>query len=531
MKHLFSIFTAVFAILASFISCGGGSESSEPGSIYGIVTDKATGEQIINAGVELLPVGLKTVTGSDGQFEFNEVAAGTYTLYVTKTGYRESSSSITVNSGKQSKGDVQLEKAPAALRIVDDAGNDISELDFGEKLDDVSRQFNIFNDGSDELEWEISFSADWITSLSKESGELKAGATHGIIVKIDRSLLESGENVTTLHVTSNDGNKQLTIKAVDGTVLPTLNTLEATEVRTTSAVLNAEILTKGAPSYSKRGFVYALTSMPTLEDTLSDLTATVTEENTYSAIATGLEMGETYYVRGYAINEAGVAYSTNQVKVVPQTVLASVMTKTVSNVNPDSESASATFNGTIVDEGDPAYTERGFVYGVVHNPTVEDDTKKVATGSGTGDFSVNVSGLEVSKVYYVRAYAINDKGGAYGNEITLNFEVYLPYVTVPGTNLIVAKEDAGKGPWDSAKTMCNSSTLGGFSNWRLPTVSELLTLYNNKDFIGGFKNESYWSSTPYEDGSTRAYWVSFSSGDVSTSSASIYDSRNVRCVR
>ena len=526
MKHSFSIFAAVFAVLAFLISCGGGSESSEPGSIYGIVTDKATGEQIINAGVELLPVGLKTVTGSDGQFEFNEVAAGTYTLYVTKTGYRESSSSITVNSGKQSKGDVQLEKAPAALRIVDDAGNDISELDFGEKLDDVSRQFNIFNDGSDELEWEISFSADWITSLSKESGELKAGATHGIIVKIDRSLLESGENVTTLHVTSNDGNKQLTIKAVDGTVLPTLNTLEATEVRTTSAVLNAEILTKGAPSYSKRGFVYALTSMPTLEDTLSDLTATVTEENTYSAIATGLEMGETYYVRGYAINEAGVAYSTNQVKVVPQTVLASVMTKTVSNVNPDSESASATFNGTIVDEGDPAYTERGFVYGVVHNPTVEDDTKKVATGSGTGDFSVNVSGLEVSKVYYVRAYAINDKGVAYGNEITLNFEGYLPYVTVPGTNLIVAKEDAGKGPWDSANSMCQSSTLGGFSNWRLPTKSELLTIYNNKDFIGGFVMSRYWTSTTGtpEDSDKASYCRENYAYSVSFESGSIYES-------
>ena len=248
------------------------------------------------------------------------------------------------------------------------------------------------------MEWEISLSAKWIESVSKESGELKAGATQGVIVNIDRSQLESGENVTTIHVTSNDGNKQLTVKATDGTVLPTLNTLEATEVRTSTAVLNAEILTSGVPGYSKRGFVYALESNPTLENTISDLTAAVTEENTYSAIATGLEMGEKYYVRGYAINEAGVAYSTNQVQVVPQTVLASVITKQVSNVNPDSESASATFNGTIVDEGDPVYTERGFVYGTVHNPTVEDDTKKVATGSGTGDFSVNVSELEVSTV-------------------------------------------------------------------------------------------------------------------------------------
>ena len=523
MKHLFSILTAVFAVLAFLVSCGG-TESKEPGSIYGVVTDKAMGEPIKNAGVELQPVGLKTVTGSDGQFEFNEVAVGTYTIFVTKTGYVDTSSNITVKSGQQAKGDVQLEKAPAALRIVDDAGNDISKIDFGEKLDDVSRQFNIFNDGTETLEWEISFSAKWIESVSKESGELNAGATQGIIVNIDRSLLESGENVTTIHVTSNDGNKQLTVKATDGTVLPTLNTLEATEVRSSTAVLNAEILTSGVPSYSKRGFVYALESNPTLENTISDLTSAVTEENTYSAIATGLEMGETYYVRGYAINEAGVAYSTNQVKVIPQTVLAKVTTKPVTNMVLDA--GTATFNGSIVDEGDPAYTERGFVYGTVRNPTIEDDTKKVATGSGAGDFSANVYELVIDTTYYVRAYAINEKGIAYGEEVTLNFEVP-PYVTVPGTNLIAAKEDAGQGPWSSAIEMCESSTLAGFNDWRLPTKSELLTLYNNKDFIGGFKNGWYWSSTA--DGNTLAWRVDFSDGKVSNFNKS--NSCYVRCVR
>ena len=531
MKHLLSILTAVFAVFAFFVSCGGseGSNGSgESGSIYGVVTDKALGEAIINAGVELQPVGLKTVTGSDGQFEFNEVATGTYTLYVTKTGYSDNSSSITVESGKQAKGDVQLEKLPAALRIVDDNGKDISEIDFGEKLADVSRQFNIFNDGTEKLEWELSFSADWFESVSKESGELKAGGTQGVIVSIDRSLLESGENETTIHVTSNDGNKQLKVKATNDTVLPTLNTLEATEVRSSTAVLNAEILTSGVPGYSKRGFVYSLDSNPTLENTISDLTSAVTEENTYSATATGLEIGETYYVRGYAmINEAGVAYSTNQVKVIPQTILASVMTKWVSNVNFDSKSA--TLNGAIVDEGDPAYTERGFVYGTVHNPTVEDDTKKVATGSGTGDFSVNVYELTWN-IYYIRAYAINEKGVAYGSEIILNPADYLPYVIVPGTNLIAAKEDAGQGPWDTAKTMCNNSTLAGFNDWRLPTKSELLTLYANKDYIGNFKNGKYWSSTTVESDSRCAYNVDFSSGNVSDKYLKP-GTLHVRCVR
>ena len=447
MKQTLSILTAVFAVLAFLVSCGGSegsgsggsgnNDSGEPGSIYGIVTDKATGEQIINAGVELQPIGLKTVTGSDGQFEFNEVASGTYTLYVTKTGYSESSSSITVESGKQAKGDVQLEKLPAALRIVDDNGKDISELDFGEKLSDVSRQFNIFNDGYEKLEWEISFSANWIASLSKESGELKEGGTQGVIVNIDRSLLESGENVTTIHVTSNDGNKQLKVKATNATVLPTLNTLETTNITSSTAVLNAEILTKGVPSYSERGFVYALESNPTLENTIAQLTAKVTEENLYSATVTGLELGEEYYVRGYAINEAGVAYSTNVVTFKPHQSLPELTTEHPTNIS--FGSGTATFNGTIVSIGDPAYTERGFVWGHDHNPAVEDDNKKEVTGNGEGAFSIKVTELEINTIYYIRAYAISEAGIGYGNEVKLEFNAEKPIVqTKEPTNISIS---------------------------------------------------------------------------------------------
>ena len=217
MKHLFSILTTLFLVLVFFVSCGG----SEPGSIYGVVTDKATGEPIINAGVELHlleseTIVARTATGSDGYFATPEISEGEYDLLVTKTGYIENRKTVHVKSAKQTPYNVQLEKEPAALRIVDDAKNDISELDFGDKFDDVSRSFNIFNDSPNSFEWKITKTAEWITSISQVSGKLAAGDTQGIIVEIDRSLLREEENLSRLHITAiNNGDKRLTIKATD----------------------------------------------------------------------------------------------------------------------------------------------------------------------------------------------------------------------------------------------------------------------------------------------------------------------------
>jgi len=59
-------------------------------------------------------------------------------------------------------------------------------------------------------------------------------------------------------------------------------------------------------------------------------------------------------------------------------------------------------------------TERGIVYSTSRNPT--SSNSKVAAGSGTGSFSVSLTGLSGNKTYYVRAYAINENGTTYGEE-------------------------------------------------------------------------------------------------------------------
>lgn len=398
-----------------------------PGSIYGVVADKATGEPIKSAGVELSPGGLKTITGSEGQFEFTELDPGKYTLLITKTGYLDGvSSTIEVKAGQQAKGDVQMEQIPPALKVVDENNADLLELHFGDAEADIARSFNIYNDGAEKLSWEIVKTAVWIDSISKTSGDVSPNGKQPIVVTIDRNKLEEGENKTTLQITSSNGSKSLTVIAVNSRKAVSLNTLECTDVKGTTAIFNAELLCEGNPKYTERGFVYSTTQQPTVDNTIAKLTVPVDEKLQYSAQAVDLAANTTYYVRAYAISVLGTFYSTNQVSFVVQTSAPTVVTDSIKDLN--IENGTAIFNGKVTYVGDPAYTERGFVYGTVPNPTV-DDTKKVVSGTGEGAFSANITGLEEGNTYYVRAYAQNVKGVSYGKDVIVNCVATMPEVS------------------------------------------------------------------------------------------------------
>ena len=91
--------------------------------------------------------------------------------------------------------------------------------------------------------------------------------------------------------------------------------------------------------------------------------------------------------------------------------LPTLTTLPVSNIT----SNSADIGGDITDNGGSPISIRGVCYSTNPNPTTADDTTN--DGTGIGSFTTNLTGLNDNTTYYVRAYATNGVGTAYGNEV------------------------------------------------------------------------------------------------------------------
>ena len=97
----------------------------------------------------------------------------------------------------------------------------------------------------------------------------------------------------------------------------------------------------------------------------------------------------------------------------PNAPLASVTTNSVSNIT----SYTALCGGNITSDSGTAVVERGVCWNTSTSPTIN-DSRTYDFGGGTGSFDINFSGLQVNTTYYVRAFAVNNTGITYGNELS-----------------------------------------------------------------------------------------------------------------
>ncbi len=198
----------------------------------------------------------------------------------------------------------------------------------------------------------------------------------------------------------------------------TVTTSAASAVAAYTATSGGNITSDGGAAVTARGVCWSTSSNPTTSDSK---TTDGAGTGSFASSITGLNPLTTYYVRAYATNSVGTSYG-NQISFTTTATIPSLSTDAASSITTNS----ATSGGNITSDGGSAVTSRGVCWNTSPNPTTANST--TTNGSGTGTFTSSLTGLSTGTTYYVRAYAINGIGTAYGNEISFT-TVSLPIVT------------------------------------------------------------------------------------------------------
>jgi hypothetical protein len=204
---------------------------------------------------------------------------------------------------------------------------------------------------------------------------------------------------------SNQYSNEVIVKILD---IASLSTSPITEITSNGAKSGGIVNSDGGSPITGRGVVWSTTSNPTVA--LTTKTNDGTGSGTFQSSIIGLTRGLTVNVRAYATNSIGTAYGnqiTFQTLDIP-TLTTSALTEVTTS--------SAKLGGIISSDGGSSITRRGVVWSTTSNPTVA-LTTKTNDGTGSGTFQSSISGLAIDTKYFVRAYATNSEGTAYGNEL------------------------------------------------------------------------------------------------------------------
>jgi uncharacterized protein (TIGR02145 family) len=190
--------------------------------------------------------------------------------------------------------------------------------------------------------------------------------------------------------------------------LATLTTATATSITTSTAVSGGNITADGGGAITARGVCWAITANPTI---INSITTNGSGTGSFISNLSGLLPGTLYHLRAYATNSAGTAYGSDITFTTTAAVLPTLTTTAVSSI----ALTTAVSGGNITSDGGGAVTARGVCWAITASPTISDNV--TSNGTGIGSFTSNLAALLPSgTTYYVRAYATNSTGTAYGNQ-------------------------------------------------------------------------------------------------------------------
>jgi uncharacterized protein (TIGR02145 family) len=189
--------------------------------------------------------------------------------------------------------------------------------------------------------------------------------------------------------------------------VPVVTTLGVSGITQTSAVYSGNVLDDGGAEVLDRG-IYFDTTQTLITSGSGRRTLDGKGTGSFSSRLGGLSVNTKYYICAYATNREGTGFgetiSFTTYGVLPATVSTTIVTSITSST--------AISGGFVYGDGAGRVTSRGVCWAKFPNPSISDS--KTEDGSGLGSFISKLTQLEVNNTYYVRAYATNEVGTAYG---------------------------------------------------------------------------------------------------------------------
>jgi hypothetical protein len=202
--------------------------------------------------------------------------------------------------------------------------------------------------------------------------------------------------------------------------LPEVSTDKIKNVYINSCQVGGIVGYDGGKVVTERGFCWSISPNPTIQDYK---VVSGKGEGPFDNFLNGLNENTTYYVKSYAINALGISYGevlSFKTGNFSPPIVGSINVNEVTNTT-------ANFQGEVFDNGGSGITERGFLL----CPGIEElnDCQKFIIPGDVGAYRLVVTNLKTNVQYYMRAFATNKKGTAYGAPIPFTTGDYT-YATV-----------------------------------------------------------------------------------------------------